>query len=311
MPPVTVAAIRIPFDPNIINAGGFILSWHGLLSVVGVAVAVWMVARGARRDGLNTDYVYNTAIWAILGGILGARIVHMADNWSVYSGAPGQWFQIWEGGIGLWGGILGGWLGGLAYAYFAKYPRALMGKLMDLTAPAMLAAQAIGRVGDIINGEHCSTETGLPWGWWFSDVDSPGRTCITNSSFTSQGHFPAGTPATTPVHPTAVYEIIWDVLGLGILYWLRGKLKPHGSLWMFYLAWYSIGRFAIQWLRLDRVHFWSLQEAHIIAIMVLIVAVPFLALLTRRGNPDEDAPVEGPDESGPRSERRRRARASS
>ena len=104
--------IRIPFDPNIINTGGFVLAWHGLLSFVGVGVAVYLVARWARQDRLDPDMVYNTAVWAILCGIVGALIVHVADNWgSVYGfDQPIDLIAVWSGGIGLWGAILGGWV---------------------------------------------------------------------------------------------------------------------------------------------------------------------------------------------------------
>ncbi|MBI4306355.1 MAG: prolipoprotein diacylglyceryl transferase, partial [Chloroflexi bacterium] len=76
--------IRIPFDPNIISSGSFTLSWHGLLSFVAVAAAVVLVARWAKRDGIDPDIVYNPAVGAIAGGIIGARIVHVADNWHIY-----------------------------------------------------------------------------------------------------------------------------------------------------------------------------------------------------------------------------------
>ena len=95
--------IEIPFNPNLIDAGGFVLAWHGLLSFVGVATAVWLVARWARQERLDPDMVYNTAIWAILGGIVGARVVHVADNWgSVYGfNDPIELVAVWSGGIDL------------------------------------------------------------------------------------------------------------------------------------------------------------------------------------------------------------------
>ncbi len=269
--------ITIPFNPNLIGGSGssFVLSWHGFLSFVGVAVAIYLVARWARRDNVDTEIIYYTAVWAIIGGIIGARVVHVVDYWHIYEGNLGQVFAIWSGGIGLWGAILGGWLTGSAYAYFQKYP---IGRLMDLTAPALLIAQTIGRVGDIINGEHCSRATDLIWGWVFTHPDSPGRYCILNDQ---QGYFGESATSNTPVHPAVVYEMIWNMISLAIVWRLRDRLTPDGSLWMVYLALYAIGRFSVQWVRLDAVKFAGLQEAHIIAILVLAVAVPFLVLKTR------------------------------
>ncbi len=274
-----LAAIGIPFDPNIFDIGNFRLSWHGLLSVVAVIAAIIISVRGARRLKIDPDYVYNVALFGILGGIIGARIVHVADEWSTFvAQGLGSFFLIWEGGVGLWGGILGGWLAGLTFAFLAGYPWDRIGKLMDIAAPGMLIAQTIGRVGDIINGEHCSRATDLPWGWFFTHPDSPARFCISGNR---SGYFAVDDSVTTPVHPTVVYEMIWNIMGLGILYLLRDRLKPAGSIWFIYLVWYSIGRFGIQWLRLDRVHFLGLQEAHIIAILVFAVIVPVIILKTR------------------------------
>ncbi len=281
MTQLQLLSIKIPFDPNIFSSGSFALSWHGFLSFVAVAVAVYLIARWARRDKLDPDIVYNTAIWAILGGIVGARIVHVTDNLGFYTDNLGDLLALWSGGIGLWGAILGGWIAGVIYAKISGYP---IGKLMDLTAPAMLIAQSIGRVGDIVNGEHCSKETGLPWGWSFTDANNPGRSCITDDR---TGYFPAGASPDTAVHPTVVYEMIWNMAVLALLFRLRGRLKPDGSLWMVYIALYAFGRFWIQFLRLDDVKFWELQQAHLIAILVLIVAVPFIAWKTRLRKPGE------------------------
>jgi len=258
-----IAAIEIPFNPNLVAGGNLSLSWHGLLSFVGVAAAIWMVGRAAKRDGLDQDLVYNTAIFGIIGGIIGARLVHVFDNWDIYGSDPGRIFAIWSGGIGLWGGILGGWIAGAAYAWIAKAP---VGKFMDIAAPAMFVAQTIGRVGDIINGEHWSRALDLAWGWYFTHPDSPAR-------IGAERFF--GDPE-RPVHPTVVYEMIWNMIGLFLITKLRGKLKPDGSIWMVYVTWYSVSRFTIQYLRLDDVKFWGLQEAHIIAILVLSFTIPYM-----------------------------------
>ncbi len=309
MPNLPLAAIEIPFDPNISGDGSFALSWHGFLSFVAVAAAVWLVARSARRDPtILPDMVYNTAIWGIIGGIIGARIVHVADNWDFYGNNLTEVFAVWEGGIGLWGGILGGWLGGVTYAYFTKYP---VGKLMDLAAAPLLLAQTIGRIGDIINGEHISHTTSLPWAWYFTHPASPAR----SGNSTAHGDPNAAT------HPAVVYEMIWNIIGLYLLYKLRDRLKPHGSLFMFYLGYYALGRFLIQFIRLDKVYFANLQEAHLIAIGVMIVSVTFLVWKTRwrtaeeiAAGPSDDGGPDSPSAPGrrrrERAERRARARES-
>lgn len=263
-----IADIGIPFNPNLVAGGSFTLSWHGLFSFFAVAAAIWIVGRAAIKGKLDQDLVYNTAIFGIVGGIIGARLVHVADNWDIYGSDPGRIIAIWNGGIGLWGGILGGWIAGALYAYFAKAP---VGKFMDIAAPAMFVGQTIGRIGDIINGEHWSRALDAGWGWYFTHPASPARSG-------AERFF--GDPERA-VHPTVVYEMIWNMIGLLLITRLKGKLQPAGAIWMVYLTWYSVGRFAIQYLRLDDVKFWGLQEAHIIAVMVLLFTVPYMIMKVR------------------------------
>ena len=305
--------ISVPFDPNIFDSGSFTLSWHGFLSFIAVGGATFMVGRWARKANVDPDIIYNVAVFAIVGGIIGARFVHVADNWDFYSDNPGNAFQVWAGGISVWGGILGGWLGGLAYAiiYNAFNPRSAskvpIGRVMDLAAPAVIIAQAIGRVGDFINGEHWSKATDLPWGWVFTDFNSPGF----------QGPPLSRTDVdwdpTQATHPSVAYEAIGDVLIFMILWKLRGRFSPHGSLWMIYLTLYAMMRFGVQFLRIDEEKFWGLQQAHIIAIIVVAVTVPWMVYYMRRrvgGGPgDSDDAGERPARSGSRRRRRRRATA--
>ena len=128
-----------------------------------------------------------------------------------------RYFAVWNGGIGLWGGILGGWIAGMIYAYFAKAP---IGTFMDIAAAPLLVAQTIGRIGDIINGEHWSRPLDLFWGWYFTDIDSPARAVIDK--------YPEifGTDVDRPVHPAVVYEMIANIIILGVIFALKGRVRP-------------------------------------------------------------------------------------
>jgi len=289
--------IRIGIDPMIFQAGVFAISWHGLFTFVGVAIAVLLVARWARREGIDTDTVFSVAIWAIISGILGAKVVHVIDRWDIYSQNPSQIFS--RAGIALYGALLFGFLGGAGYilvrkllgriyagemwpwfkklvgpgiregylkgTMYAKFKDFSIGHLADVTAPAMLIAQTIGRIGDIINGEHIATRTGLPWGFVYSHPDS--------GSYQLYG--------LTASHPAIAYEMIWNMVVLAIIWMLRGRLAPPGMLFALYMMLYSLGRFFVQFLRLDKVWFAGLQEAHIIALIIMIVTVPLLAYKAR------------------------------
>ena len=101
--------IEIGIDPNIIERGGIILSWHGLFSVIAVGVAIWLTAKYAPRHGITADDVYSVAVWGIIGGVIGARLLHIVDKLDYYTANPLDIFAIWTGGIAVWGGVLGGW----------------------------------------------------------------------------------------------------------------------------------------------------------------------------------------------------------
>ena len=287
--------IEIPIEPNIVAmAGQFVLSWHGLFSFVAVAVAVFLVGRWAPTRGVLPDDIYSIAIWAIIGGIIGARIVHVVDNWELYQNSPTQIIAIWAGGIGLWGGILGGFLAGAAYALIRKHP---VGVIADLAAPAVLLAQTIGRVGDIVNGEHCAKAWDFALAFiWTSDAADASR-CANGVG--------------VAVQPVIAYEMIWNALALVLIWNLRNRLRPDGMLFALYLALYALGRFGITFFREDRVWEFGMQEAHYIALLVMIITVPLLIIKARPRPAEETAALLDSAElveRGTRAERRRRAR---
>ena len=257
--------IEIDMGPFLISSGSFLLSWHGFFSFVAVATAVYLVGRWAPMKGIDPDDIYSIAIWAIIGGIIGARLVHVVDNWGYYQYNLLQIAFIWSGGIGVWGGILGGFLGGAAYAYLAKHP---IGVIADLTAPALLLVQSIGRLGDIVNGEHCAmaaTDFMLAFNWVNPDSDAQG--CANGVG--------------VPVQPVIAYEMLWNLAALFVIWKLRDRLRPDGMLFALYLAFYAVGRFLVSLLREDKVWALGLQEAHFIAILVLVIVVPLLVIKAR------------------------------
>ena len=298
--------IEIEVGPNLVGLGSFLLSWHGLYSFIAVASAVFLVGRWAPLKGIDPDVIYSIAVWAIIGGVIGARLVHIIDRWEdVYQFNPIQILYIWTGGIGLWGGILGGTIGGFAYALWAKHP---VGIIADLTAPVMLFSQSIGRLGDFVNGEHCAKPAadfifGFIWTNPASDAISAG--CAYGNSLSE-----------IAVQPVIAYEIIWNLLALVLIWKLRDKIRPAGMLFALYLALYAVGRFAISFLRIESVNEFAfgLQESHLIAIIVLAITIPILIIKARPASKIQFAsdvsPLAPPrrTERGTRAQRRRRQR---
>lgn len=247
--------IRIGLDPLLFNLGAFSISWHSLFMLIGIVVGVWLPARLAAKAGLSVETLYSLAFWAVPGGIIGARWVHVIDYWSYYAANPGATLAFWEGGLAIWGGILGGTTTGVIFAKIRGFPIA---RYADLAALGLILAQAIGRIGDIINGEHISTTTGLPWGVVYTHPDSPAY----------------GLP---PSHPAVAYELLMDLFIFAVLWKLRNRIRPSGILYLLYLTMYSTGRFLLSFLRLDsNTVLLGLNQAQWIAILVLAVALPLL-----------------------------------
>ena len=285
--------VEIGIGPNLLSFGTFVVSWHGFFSFIAVAAAVFLVGRWAPLRGIDPDDIYSIAIFAIIGGIIGARAVHVIDHWDFYQQNPADMFAIWAGGIGLWGGILGGFIGGAAYALIVKQP---VGVIADLTAPALLFVQSIGRLGDIVNGEHCARATDFILGFMWTNPVSDARNCGAEGVGVS-------------VQPVIAYEMIWNMLALLVIWKLRGRLRPDGMLFVLYLAFYSVGRFMISFARTDKVWALGMQEAHFIALLVLVITIPILAAKARYTPRDEAFDEPAPAyQRGTRAERRRRDR---
>ncbi len=284
--------VEIEIGPNLVTMGTFVLSWHGFFSFIAVGSAIFLVGRWAPMKGIDPDDIYPIALWAIIGGVVGARVVHVVDSWDFYQDNPGQIIAIWQGGIGLWGGILGGFIGGTLYALWAKHP---VGVIADLTAPAMLFAQTIGRLGDIVNGEHCAKATDFFLGFMWTNVNSDAGNCDNGINIS--------------VYPVIAIEMLWNMAALFVIWKLRGRLRPDGMLFALYLALYSIGRFAVTFAREDRIWSLGMQEAQYIALIVLAITIPLL-VRNARLRPVEAAaePVSAPRPRGTRAERRRRNR---
>ena len=274
-----LATISIGMNPNIFSFGPFLLSWHGFLTFIAVAAAVYLSHHWGTRDGIDSDAILSVAVWSIIGGIVGARIFHIVDFWDdFYQYNPISVIYVWQGGIAIFGALLGGFAGGALYIIVRNSDRFLalwgkafrfageptkaplpgIGHLADIAAPAVLIAMAIGRIGDVINGEHFSSFTNFAWGVIYTHPDSPAL----------------GRAAS---HPAVAYELFFDLLLVAAIWPLRNRLRPHGMFFALYLGLYSTGRFFISFLREEfNTYFLGLNEAQIIALAVIIVTIPLL-----------------------------------
>ena len=248
-------AITIGWDPIIFDLGPTSIGWHGVLMLLGMVVATLLTARFAEQSGIPRYWVYTTAFWIILFGLIGARLSHVLDELDVYSENPTQILAFWEGGLGWYGGLLGGLAAGIVCA---RVNKVRVGQFADAVAPAAILGLAIGRIGCTINGDAYGTPTDLPWGLIYTHPDAYADPLV------------AG-------HPAPVYEIFWNLIVFGVLYKLRGRLKPEGALFLTMLAMYSAGRFCISWVRAEDALVGPLHQSHVFSLLLFTVAVGLLA----------------------------------
>ncbi|MBC8276048.1 MAG: prolipoprotein diacylglyceryl transferase [Chloroflexi bacterium] len=247
--------IDIGIDPVAFS----IVRWYGIMVVLAVVAVIVIALREAKRVGLAEEHIYSVGLWAIIGGIIVSRLLHVIDKWNYYMANPAQ--IIGFEGLTVYGAVLGALLAVLIYCWVKKLSFWLIG---DVIAPGAILGQAIGRIGCLINGCCYGLPTSLPWG----------------VIYTHPGNY--GPPLGGAVHPTQVYHLIWNLIGFGVLWSLRRRLKPQGSLFLLYLALYAAGDLAIRFFREGesflglRVFGFDIQQAQLIGIVVLVVTVPWL-----------------------------------
>lgn len=250
--------IVITLDPTIVRVGRLALRWYGLFVALAILTGVWLALREAARKGLDVARVQTLAMWAVPGGFVGARLVHVVDRWDLYAAAPLRALAISDGGLAVYGGLIGGALVGLAYAL--RHGLSAW-RLADTVAPGMLLGQAVGRLACIPNGDAYGTPARLPWAFVY-----------TNPLALLPRHLLG-----VPLHPYPVYEMLFDLALLGVLWRLRPVLRTDGLVFLTYAGLYAIGRFILTYYRAERVWVWGLQEAQVIALLVALVALPLLA----------------------------------
>mgnify|MGYP002091818643 FL=1 len=223
---------------------------YALCILMGIVLAVWITTTRWKKLGGNFDQVLDITLVSVPAGIIGARLYHIITTPERFFGPDGDWaemFRIWNGGLGIWGGVLFGALAAWAWSRHKHYPMAL---LADAIAPGLLVAQAVGRLGNWFNQELYGAPTTLPWGL---KLNMEG-TAIGHSEQCYDG---ATCPSGTLFHPTFLYEMIWNLIGAAIIVYIGSKAMKKlkaGSLFAVYIMWYTLGRTWIESLRIDYAH---------------------------------------------------------
>ncbi|PYN76058.1 MAG: prolipoprotein diacylglyceryl transferase [Candidatus Rokuibacteriota bacterium] len=260
-------AIAFQLGPIVVfsyQLGPLVIRWYGILMATSIVVGLVLGHRQARREGLPADDIVSVGQWAILAGLVGARLYEVVFNWDYYGRYPSKIIAVWEGGLAMHGGLIVGPLVGVWLAHRWNVP-ILRG--LDVVGPYMVLGQAIGRWGNFFNEEAFGRPTDLPW-----------------KLYISPEHRPLGYAQYEYFHPTFLYESLWDfAVFLMLVGWLRPRLRARpGALFFAYIGLYSVGRFAIEALRLDSFWLGPLRVPQLASVAGVLVAVIGMAWTRRR-----------------------------
>lgn len=283
---LALLTIEIGIDPEIWDIGGLLLTWHGVFTAVGIAAGVFVAIIVARRLGFIDDDVYSVALVAIPCGIVGARALFVAERW----GEGGldeviDIFRIDEGGISIYGAVLGGIVGGLAYGWIRKLP---IRRGLDVAAFGGILGMAIGRIGDLINGEHFAEVSSLPWAVRYTHISSPSTVAHPDCGIGFILGFPV--QSVCAQHPAVIYEMIGDLLIFGLLFLILRLARRDGLVFFSFLLLYSLLRFGVSELRIDsREIIAGLTTPQVTALFLIPMSLVGLLYSWRRPAPEAPA----------------------
>ncbi len=253
-------------SPVIFKLGNFELRWYSVLILVGVFIAYRLVISEARRYHIKNEFIFNMMFWALIMGILGARIYYVIFEWNYYKVNILEIFKIWKGGLAIHGGLIAG---GITIIVYCKRYRADARKILDIVVPGLILAQAIGRWGNFFNGE----------------AFGPATTLETLQKFHLPEFIINGMNIDGVYHvPTFLMESIWTFICFIVLLIVRRyKYLKTGMLTGLYFMLYSLGRFFIEGLRTDSLYLGNLRIAQVVSVVLFIVGLIIVSMCTRKG----------------------------
>jgi phosphatidylglycerol---prolipoprotein diacylglyceryl transferase len=224
-----------PSSPVIFEAGPFALRYYGLCIALGIALGTWLTARELARKGYDSTLALDALFFIVPLGFIGARVYHVLTDYELYENDPIPGiFEVWNGGLGIYGAVIGGFIGVLIFARIRGINPLVFA---DAAAPGLILAQAIGRWGNYFNQELFGRPSNLPWA---IQIDPQNR--------------PPGFRDAEAFHPTFLYESIWDILVCLVLLFVARRFAnslKNGDIFLLYVCLYSVGRFFVETLRID------------------------------------------------------------
>ncbi|MGZ8640362.1 MAG: prolipoprotein diacylglyceryl transferase [Actinomycetota bacterium] len=257
------------------HIGPFMIRPHGVLIAVGFFAGAFLMRRFSRARGIDDDVLWRVLSWGLVGGLIGMRSAWDIGHWREM-GSPMDLIAVWNGGMSLLGGLLGAAvLGTIA----ARRERLAVLPLLDIAAPGLALGIAIGRVSDLIIGDHLGTPTTLPWGFRYVGGTMP-----------LDGVPPVG----TVVHPVALYDLVLTTALMFILLWFLRSPRATGSVIALFTLWYAGGRILTDFLRTDPRRFAGLTGSQLTSILAIVAVAVALWLRARKSADAPSVPVVSP-----------------
>ncbi len=244
--------LEFKVNPVVFKIGNFSLRWYGLIIAVGFILAVIYIMKRAKEFNTSSDELTDLLLWGVPLSIIGARAYFVINSWDSYKNDIKEIFYIWHGGLAIYGGVI---VAFLVVFFFCKKRKSDMLSIFDLIALGFLIGQFIGRWGNFVNMEAYGTATSLPWGMSINGA--------------------------APVHPTFLYESLWNLIGFIILHFYSKKRKFRGEIFLCYIAWYGFGRMLIEGLRTDSLYLGStdIRISQLLAAVSMVIALAALFII--------------------------------
>lgn len=251
--------LEFHINPIAFSIGNVHIAWYGILIAVGILLAMFMAFKNCKRFGVNADKLVDVVLGGLIGGVVGARVYYVIFSWDQYKDNLSSIWHTWEGGMAIYGGIIGAFLvGGIV----ARVHKMHVLPVLDIAALGFLIGQGLGRWGNFINGEAFGCNTSLPWGMTGDRIvaylsESKNIMALTELGITVD--------ASAPVHPCFLYESIWCILGFVVLYIYSKHRRFDGEIFLMYLGWYSFERMFVEGLRTDSLMIGKIRVSQLLA----------------------------------------------
>lgn len=254
---------------------GIDIAWYGIIIAAGMTLAIIFGLSQMKKFGIEPDRATDVIIGGIIGGVIGARAYYVIMNWQDYAGDWKSIFQTRNGGLAIYGGVIGALLVGVVMCRIRKV-RIL--PLFDVASMGFLIGQGIGRWGNFFNHEAFGTNTDLPWGM------TSGRIQQWIAENNEYGTVLASLTPERAVHPCFLYESIWCLLGFAVLFIISKHRKFDGQIFLCYILWYGAGRAVIEGLRTDSLMVGSIRISQLLAIVSAVAALILICVFTSKVN---------------------------